>query len=46
MADHRALPTKPIVWWWRILVLVLAGLIIISGLLLCGSIQPRPTGRL
>src|SRR6478735_9735150 len=39
MADQRALPTKPIVWWWRILVLVLAGLIIVSGLLLVARLS-------
>jgi mono/diheme cytochrome c family protein len=39
MADHRVLPTKPIVWWWRILVLVLAGLIIVSGLLLVARLS-------
>ena len=43
MADQRALPTKPIVWWWRILVLVLAGLIIICGLLLVARLsRDRP----
>ena len=43
MADDSALPTKPIVWWWRILVLVLVGLIIISGLLLVARLsRDRP----
>src|SRR6476646_8022616 len=43
MADQRALPTKSIVWWWRILVLVLGGLIIISGFLLVARLsRDRP----
>jgi hypothetical protein len=43
MADDRALPTKPIVWWWRILVLVLGSLIIISCYLLVARLsRDRP----